>query len=73
MAVRRLNATVQSMNDKLGSLISTNLPSCIYRLLLGGIVTTGALSPAAFYIPATIGIGNDMMRRTSHKITPCVP
>ena len=72
MAIRRLNTTVQPMNDKLSALVSADLSSSIYCLFLGGIVATGALSSATFYIPATIGIMNDMMRRTSHTITPCV-
>ena len=73
VAIRRLNTTVQPMNDKLGALVSTNLSSSIYCLFLSGIVATGALSSATFYVPATIGIVNDMMRRTSYTITPCVP
>ena len=73
MAIRRLNTTVQPMNDKLSALVSADLSSSIYCLFLGGIVATGALSSATFYIPATIGIVNDMMRRTSHTIPPCVP
>ena len=73
MAIRRLNTTIQPMNDKLGTLVSADLSSSIYCLFLGGIVATGALSSATFYIPATIGIVNDMMSRTSHTITPCVP
>ena len=73
MAIRRLNTTVQPMNDKLSALVSADLSSGIYCLFLGGIVATGALSSATFYIPATIGIVNDMMRRTSYTITPCVP
>ena len=73
MAIRRLNTTVQPMNDKLSALVSADLSSSVYCLFLGGIVATGALSSATFYIPATIGIVNDMMRRTSHTITPCVP
>lgn len=72
MAIRRLNTTIQPMNDKLGALVSADLSSGIYCLLLSGIVATGALSSATFYILATIGIVNDMMRRTSHTITPCV-
>lgn len=67
MAIRRLNTTVQPMNDKLSALVSADLSSSIYCLFLGGIVATGALSSATFYIPATIGIVNDMMSRTSHK------
>ena len=73
MAIRRLNTTIQLMNDKLGTLVSADLPSGIYCLLFSGIVATGALGSATFYIPATIGIVNDMMSRTSHTITPCVP
>ena len=67
MAIRRLNTTVQPMNDKLSALVSADLSSSIYCLFLGGIVATGALSSATFYIPATIGTVNDMMSRTSHK------
>ena len=61
MAIRRLNTTVQPMNDKLSALVSADLSSSIYCLFLGGIVATGALSSATFYIPATIGIVNDMI------------
>ena len=73
MAIRRLNTTVQPMNDKLSALVSADLSSSIYCLFFGGIVAAGALSSAAFYVPATVRIMNDMVRRTSHTITPCVP
>lgn len=73
VAVRRLNTTIQSMNNKLGALIPTNLSSSIYCLFFGGIVAAGALSSAPFYVPATVRIMNNMVRRTSHTITPCVP
>ena len=33
MAIRRLNTTIQPMNDKLGTLVSADLPSGIYCLL----------------------------------------
>lgn len=73
MAVRRLNATIQSVDDKLSALVAADLPASIYCLILSGKVAAGAMGPVAFYIPATFGIVNDMMRRTSHTITPCVP
>ena len=31
MAIRRLNTTIQPMNDKLGTLVSADLPSGIFR------------------------------------------
>lgn len=36
MAIRRLNTTIQPMNDKLGTLVSADLPSGIYCLLFSG-------------------------------------
>ena len=72
MAISRQNTTIQPMNDKLGTLVSADYPSGIYSLLISGIVATGALSSDTNYIPEKIGIVNDMMRRTSHRITPYV-
>ena len=72
MAVCRLNVTIQTVNNKFSALITTDLSTGIYSLFLSGIVSAGALCSATFYIPATFGIVNNMMRRTSHIITPYV-
>lgn len=60
------------MNYELCTLIAADLSASIYGFLFSRIVAAGALSPATFYIPAAIGIVNDMMRGTSHRITPYV-
>ena len=72
MTVCGLNPPIYAMNYKLCTLISADLSASIYGFLFSRKVAAGALSPATFYIPAAIGIVNDMMRRTSHRITPCV-
>ena len=62
MAVCRLNVTIQTVNNKFSALITTDLSTGIYSLFLSGIVSAGALCSATFYIPATFGIVNNMMR-----------
>ena len=66
MAVCGLDASVHTMNNELGALVSANLSSCAYGLFLGGKMAAGALSAATLHIPTSIGIVNDMMRRTCH-------
>ena len=58
------------MNYELCTLIAADLSASIYGFLFSRIVAAGALSPATFYIPAAIGIVNDMMRRTSIESPP---
>ena len=66
MAVCRLNAPIHAMDDEFSSLISTDLPSCVYSLFFGCKMAAGTLSAATLYIPASFRIMNDMMRRTCH-------
>lgn len=72
MTVSRLNATIQPVNDKFGALIAADFSSSIYCLLLSGVVAAGTLGSTTFHIPTPVGIVNNMMRRTSHIITPYV-
>ena len=53
MAVCGLDASVHTMNNELGALVSTNLSSCVYGLFLGGKMAAGTLSATTFHIPAT--------------------
>ena len=66
VAVCRLDTSVDTMDNKFGALVPTNLSAGVNGLCFGGVVTAGALSTAAFDIPATLGIVNDVMRRTRH-------
>ena len=66
MAVCGLDASVHTVNNEFGALISADLPSGVYGLFLSRKVTTGAFSAVALYIPAALGIVNNMMRRTCH-------
>ena len=70
MAVCGLDASVHTVDNKFGALISADLSSCVYGLFLGCKMAAGTLSAAAFYIPATLGIVNNMMRRTCHNDYP---
>lgn len=66
MAVCGLDASVHTMNNELGALVSANLSSYVYGLFLGGKMAAGTLSTTTFHIPSTFGIVNNMMRRTCH-------
>ena len=66
MTVCGLDASVHTMDNELGALISTDLSSGVYCLLLSCEMTAGALSAATLHIPTSVGIVNDMMRRTCH-------
>ena len=66
MAVCGLDASIHTMDNELGALISADLSSGIHSLFLGCEMTTGALRAAALHIPTSVGIVNDMMRRTCH-------
>ena len=66
MAVCGLDASVHTMNNEFGALISADLSSCVYGLFLGCKMAAGALSAATLNIPTSVGIVNNMMRRTCH-------
>jgi len=66
MAVCGLDASIHTVDNELGALISADLSSSIHSLFLGCKMTTGALSAATLHIPTSVGIVNDMMRRTCH-------
>ncbi len=61
MTVALCDPTVFIVGPKLGSLISTDLPTTIDCGLFGIMVTCGTASPTPFDIPASIWIGNDVM------------
>ena len=73
MAVCGLDTSVHTVNNEFSALISADLSSCVYGLFLGCKMAAGTLSAATLHIPTSVGIVNDMMSRTSHTITPCVP
>ena len=64
MAVCGLDESVHTMDNELGALISADLSSCIHSLFLGCEMAAGALRTATLNIPTSVGMGNDMMRRT---------
>ena len=66
MAVCGLDTSVHAVNNELGDLISTDLSSSVYSLLLGCKMAAGTLSAATLHIPTSVGIVNNMMRRTRH-------
>ena len=66
MAVCGLDASVHTMNNEFGALISADLSSCVYGLFRGCKMAAGALSAATLNIPTSVGIVNNMMRRTCH-------
>ena len=66
VAVCGLDASVHTMDYELGALISADLPSGVHSLFLGCEMTAGALRAATLNIPTSVGIVNDMMRRTCH-------
>lgn len=66
MAVCGLDASVHTVNNEFGALISADLSSCVYGLFLGCKMAAGTLSAATLHIPTSVGIVNDMMRRTCH-------
>ena len=70
MAVCGLDASVHTVNNKFGALVSADLPTGIDGLLFGREMAARSLCAAAFYIPATLGIVNNMMRRTCHNDYP---
>lgn len=72
VAVGALDFAVLSMDDQFGSLVTADLATGIDRLSLGVPVATRTLATASFYIPATIGIRNNMMGVSCHDITPYV-
>lgn len=51
MAVCGLDASVHTMNNEFGALISADLSSCVYGLFLGCKMAAGALSAATLNIP----------------------
>ena len=72
VAVGALNFAVLSVDDQFGPLVTANLATGIDSLGLGVPVAAGTLTTASFYIPATIGIRNNMMGVSCHGITPYV-
>ena len=70
VAIRGLDASVHTVDDKFGTLILTDLSSCGYCFLLGLKMTAGTLGTVTLHIPTSIGIVNDMMRRTCHLDYP---
>ena len=66
MAVCGLDASVHTVNNEFGALLSADLSSSVHSLFLGCEMSAGTLSAAALHIPTTFGIVNNMMRRTCH-------
>ena len=66
VAVCGLDASVHTMDNELGALISAYLPSGVHSLFLGCEMTTGTRRAATLNIPTSVGIVNYMMRRTCH-------
>ena len=71
MAVCGLDTSVHAVDNEFSALISTNLSSCVYSLPLGCKMTAGSLSAVTLYIPTSVGIMNNMVRRTCH-INYCI-
>ena len=72
VTVSALDFTVFSVDDQFGPLVTANLATGIDSLSLGVPVAARTLATASFYIPATIGIRNNMMGVSCHDITPYV-
>jgi len=70
MTVCGLDASVHTVDNEFGALISADLSPCVYRLLFGCKMAAGTLSAATLHIPTTVGIVNNMMRRTCHVNYP---
>ena len=66
VAIRGLDASVHTVDDEFSTLILTDLSSCGYCFFLGLKMTAGTLGAVTLHIPTSIGIVNDMMRRTCH-------
>ena len=72
VAVGTLGFAVSSVDNQFSSLVTADLTTGINRLSLGVPVAARTLATASFYIPATIGIRNNMMGVSCHDITPYV-
>ena len=72
VAIGALDFAVFSVDDQFGPLVTADLATGIDSLGLGFPVTTGALTTAPLYIPAAIGVWDNMMRISCHNITPYV-
>ena len=72
VAVGTLDFAVSSVDNQFSSLVTADLTTGIDSLSLGFPVTTGALTTAPLYIPAAIGVRDNMMRISCHNITPYV-
>ena len=70
MAVSGLDASIHTVDNELGALVSADLSSSIHSLFFGCKMATGALSATTLHIPTSVGIVNDMMRRTCHMNYP---
>lgn len=66
VAVCGLDTSVHTVNNEFSALISADLSSCVYGLFLGCKMAAGTLSAATLHILTSVGIVNDMMRRTCH-------
>ena len=73
MAIAACNASIPVMNPELSTLVATNLPAAVNGILLGVMMTTGAGGATTLYVPASIGIRDNMMglRSFAHGKPPC--
>jgi hypothetical protein len=61
VTVAAADAAVQIVNTQFGALVATHFPTLIDSLLLGFVMAAGALATTPLYIPAAIGVMNDVM------------
>ena len=66
VAVCGLDASVHTVNNEFGALISADLSSCVYGLFLGCKMAAGTLSAATLHIPTSGGIRDNMMFFSCH-------
>ena len=69
MAVGVLDGAILAVGNQFRSLVDAHPPASFHSLFLGLVMTTAALCVFTFYIPTTVGIGDDMMFFSGHNVT----
>ena len=68
VAVGVLDGAILAVRNQFRSLIDAHPPASFHSFLLGLVMTTAALCVFTLHIPATVGIGDDMMFFSCHCV-----
>lgn len=61
MAVTAADSAILIVDTQFGVLVTADFSAIIDRLLLSSMVTARSIRAAALYVPATIGVGDNMV------------